>query len=1107
MRLLLAGTVLAALAILPACSSKDEPTAAARVAATRADLVGGTRALGEVGDIVVENDKIRIVIQNEKFSRGFGVYGGSLIDADLRRTDDFGDALGGVGHDQFAELFPAFFFQATAVDKVTILNDGSDGAPARVEASGTLGSFLELLATFNRAAIGSHENFIDGTTTQRIAYSTVYEVAPGARHVKLTFTIKNISQGELQFPSPAGVSLFGALGIDPTGFTLPIGDVALYGKTNSVFLPGVGFNLRFGIDDAYNNSPGLPAFPGIVTDFVASRGKHISYGLMVDNIENSYVYNKRDVYGRPDQPVTKSSMLVPFIASGFLAVFHAEAPPALPAGESFEVVKYFVLGTGDVGSLVDEMIAIRGDAAGTFGGQVFDEVTGSPAGHDDAYVLVYQRLDDDFRRIYSQYDLRGDGLFQGRLPPGDYSARVAGEGRPIGDFVDFTVKKDGETPVRLVARTGAEVVVTLVDAHGARVPGKASAVGTHDEVQPKGVEGPRLFLQDLTAGEHHRASDQVIDKADDPETRRYLEAWAYAGGDGVAHMHLRPGDYTIVSSRGPEFGTVSEVVTVKAGQTVALSHAPARVVDSTGWIAADLHLHSIGSIDSGMTVEERVVAVAAEGVEYAVSTDHNFITDFAPAIEHMGLSDWLNSSIGLEATTLESGHFNGYPLRYDVTSVTHGSFDWPERPPDELFAEIRALGLFGPEETIVQVNHPRDTILGYFQQYNRNSLTMDENALDFIGGFLAPRNAAFCQPDSPPRGCTTTFSFDFDAIELLNGKLFWQIRHYRIPDPLPEGEIPEDLPPAGTILLDADASPPDVAFPGVIDDWFNLLNLGHRHLGTGTSDTHSGDDEAGYFRTMIHTGEDTPRQVSDRLFVDSMRSHRIVATNGPLIDLWANGQPMGSEVLDTDGMVELRVTAQAAEWVGLSQLNVYRNGVKVHTWRVEDPEAGFDETIDLPLAPSGDGVADSWFVVEGVGFESMFPVVRPNEVPPLQLSAALSAVAGPIGIGGGDYGDLGPVQVFPVTAYAITNPVWVKAADREWRAPGVVPIAELQAADQYSGFPHHHEKSGLRAPRATRPVARVEKLRETPELLPFQRDPNNLYDIRHIFSAYGSHGH
>jgi hypothetical protein len=34
--------------------------------------------------------------------------------------------------------------------------------------------------------------------------------------------------------------------------------------------------------------------------------------------------------------------------------------------------------------------------------------------------------------------------------------------------------------------------------------------------------------------------------------------------------------------------------------------------------------------------------------------------------------------VGLEMTTLESGHFNGYPLRYEAGPVTHRA---PHRAP------------------------------------------------------------------------------------------------------------------------------------------------------------------------------------------------------------------------------------------------------------------------------------------------------------------------------------------------------------------------------------------------------------------------------------------
>ena len=134
----------------------ETPKSSARRVATRVDLVGGPSALGELGDFVLENNKIRIVIQDKGFSRGFGVYGGSLIDADRARVIPEGNTSGGRGQDQFGELFPAALLQALVPDKVEVLNDGSDGQEARIKVSGYGGDFLSLSKVVNRAALGSH---------------------------------------------------------------------------------------------------------------------------------------------------------------------------------------------------------------------------------------------------------------------------------------------------------------------------------------------------------------------------------------------------------------------------------------------------------------------------------------------------------------------------------------------------------------------------------------------------------------------------------------------------------------------------------------------------------------------------------------------------------------------------------------------------------------------------------------------------------------------------------------------------------------------------------------------------------------------------------------
>src|SRR5262245_42220284 len=108
------GLLLALVVAAASCQSPGSMLQAYQVT-DRAQLFGGgPRSLGDVGDFLLQNDQIRVVIQNAGFSRGFGVYGGGIIDADLRRVDEQGRAtsLYGGGHDIFAEMFPSFFFQA-----------------------------------------------------------------------------------------------------------------------------------------------------------------------------------------------------------------------------------------------------------------------------------------------------------------------------------------------------------------------------------------------------------------------------------------------------------------------------------------------------------------------------------------------------------------------------------------------------------------------------------------------------------------------------------------------------------------------------------------------------------------------------------------------------------------------------------------------------------------------------------------------------------------------------------------------------------------------------------------------------------------------------------
>lgn len=1035
----------------------EQPAAVARVAGSYAEMPGGVRALGQPGDFVLENDQIQLVIQAPGFSRGFGVYGGSLIDA-VPATVGAPTLREGV--DGFGELFPAFFLQAVAVDDVRIVADGTDGGPAVVEAAGTAADFLELAGLLNRLATSSHTDAANAQSQQNLSYVVRYSLEPGARHVDIEFVVTNISDQTLEMPGELARPLLAALAGTTEEFTVPVGDVALFGAATDVFIPGAGFDVRFGVEGAYEAPVSFPSFPGLIAEYVAARADGVSYLLAAEPSETNYLWRRRDSYASTGAEITQSSLLVPFVASGFLGIFHNSAPPELAPGEQVVVRKIFAVGTGDVGSVLDELYRIRGTETGRVAGRVVDAVSGGPA--QDAWVVVYQRdAVSGELRAWAQYDLDAHGRFAGTLQPGLYAARVGGPGRPAGEPVPFEVRVGQTAGLRIAALSPGALRIVVTDDAGAPLPARATLVGT-TPLERIGQE-PRAFLFDLALGESLRSTDLVADAAD-PETRRFIEEVAVSH-NGEFALRPRPGQYELVISRGPEYSLHRQPVTIEAGRVASARARLERVVDTTGWIAFDPHVHTISSIDSSITHETRAASLAAEGVEWAVITDHNAITDIRPTIDRLGLRPWVGASVGIELTTLESGHFNAYPLQYAVAPVTHGAFEWSNRPPDALFDQLRSLGTHEELGAIVQVNHPRDSIIGYFDEYDRDGRTAEQtppSSTDRLiaavtgGGSLAPTGPAFVDSDG-----NSTFSLNFDAMEILNGKLYWQIHHARMPEIVPpEAELPDDVPAAGAVLLDGDD---EVAFAGAVDDWFNLLNLGLRPVGIGSSDSHGLHEEVGYFRSYVASATDSAADLREHDVMQAVAAGRLVATNGPLVTFTVNGEAngIGSEIVDLDGEVELRLRLAAAPWISVARLNVWRNGEVVATLEV-DPDRDLasnplDELIVLSLASGADGEAtDSWFVVQALGYRSFFPVVRPLDVPPLNLINAIGALAGPLGFGSDAFGDLVPPQVFPLAAHAITNPIWVKAAEgREFVAPGLLSDATRDLAANDPGFDIH----------------------------------------------------
>ena len=110
----------------------EEPRSKARKVTDAGDLLPGPLARGMEDDYVLENDHLRVIIQQPgRNALGLGTYGGNIIDVSIRNAD------GSFNPDHFEELITGVNIENTPnFTEVRIENDGADGEPAVICASG-----------------------------------------------------------------------------------------------------------------------------------------------------------------------------------------------------------------------------------------------------------------------------------------------------------------------------------------------------------------------------------------------------------------------------------------------------------------------------------------------------------------------------------------------------------------------------------------------------------------------------------------------------------------------------------------------------------------------------------------------------------------------------------------------------------------------------------------------------------------------------------------------------------------------------------------------------------------------------------------------------------
>jgi len=991
---------LLALSLMVGGCAREQPSgpwARARTIGTLDEGIGGDKAIAQPGDLVLENDRLRVAILAGRNSMGPGLHGGSLVDADLQWQDAAVD--GGRGRDQWNEMFPTFNMNiplAAGEGTVWIEDDGSDGGAAVVRVHAKGDPFLTMLWA------------LWGPVSMPAMWITHdYVAEPGVPWIRMktvvTFqeTAEPVTEGEpMEYP-------IGGLDVMIDGVERGIlgGDFFLPGGSLDVFAPGIGFDEDGAVFEANESGRNIFADP-FEFPWLACVGDGISYGIV------------------PSQ----GSAYVPLFTASQTVVVGAKvtgAAPPLPRfapDRAFSYERTFVVGQGDVGSVVDAWIELQGLPHGSVRGVVVEQGTRLPMSKAD--VIVYRRGETT---PFSQWltdvrpdDERMDGSFGGKLPVGDWELMFHRAGRPDSPRIPVRVDEGGEVSVLIEAPRPGLVTFTIRDETGAPVPAKLT-VFREDRRRPS-TRQPIL-------------GDGFI--AGDPEFVVFAD-------QGVGELELPDGRYSVVASRGLEYELdVSEPFEVSAIRSYHLDLDVFRSIDTQGWVSADLHVHSAPSHDSGVTLPDRVRTMVAEGVEFFAGTDHDFITDFQPVIESMGLQDWVQSTVGLETTTIEQGHFLGFPLQKNWLGDNGGALDWQGLPPQGIIDGLREQGRRAGFEPVVFIGHPRDGILGYFDQYGFDPFAGAPGAPSFATSTFYALAGTVLDTNLNDALYAT---LDADALELFTSK---RLDVHRTPtqvevDAYNAGQTDAEAVTAwaARTMEEQEALSGDVYrlspdLQGNVDDWFTLLNLGYRHTAIANSDTHGlTSTEAGCPRNWVMSPTDTPGMIDAQDVADAVREHRVVASYGPFVQLWVEGAEIGSEVV-AQGPVDIRVEVQAPSWVDVDRVELYENGTLVQEWEV----TWSGSNLRFSEATTREPARDAWYVVVVMGDESLEPVFTPVEIPYIPLDEAVTGALGRLTLFQSPLfaSLLVPVRYpkkYPVFPYALTNPVWVDVDGGGWEPPG-----------------------------------------------------------------------
>ncbi|MCP5060151.1 MAG: hypothetical protein GY937_25905 [bacterium] len=822
------------------------------------DLLTGPLADNRLGDTMIENDVARFVIQapKQRDLHSVGQFGGNLIDAEL---------VSKPGLDQFFELQPSINLE-TVINAQTleVLNDGQNGEAAVVRTCGPddLNDYINAssqvgelgLSLPNVLSIVDDRDYdVDGCTE--------YRLEPGKRYVAVETTVHNNAASDVKFYVGYYVNGMGSLEQWVRTGATPLGLGEALVSPSSEVLAFMGFGAAEGVD----------------------------YGLVPINFPGGVGFSSS---------FSTSGVSFMLHTHSLLAVLGADFDPffTVPAGGSNSFLGYFSVGDGSLANTAAVEAEVKGLATGTLSGCV--TVAGSPA--PSARVALGPIVSGAISRVDAHFLTDAAGCYQADIPAATYGVAAAKEGHlfegagvmPVVHSVTVPASGAIAAPTIDLPAT-SRIRIEAVDETNSPVPVRIVSVGIDPSPEPT-LSFALPGLGSTTSGIFNDLKESPLDG---------LTSVNFAGASGIIEFDLEPGDYQITVSRGTEWSIHQESITAVAGTTHLVSAQIAPVLDTTGFVSSDYHVHMIHSPDSRIGLAERALSYSGEGVDNIIVTDHDAVTDLMPTITSLGLTSFVHATIGEEITTFDYGHYNAYPQGQDTSKPSNGSTDWggaapagKDFPPDYYGltpADIDRAVLADPSnaglDTVVHINHI-DSHFGPLQI---------DTGLEPPQSLLADPTIFRLNPD------VSNFFHPFLALELWNG---------------------------------ASVGAQNSFLNNRIGVWMNLLNQGYPSTAIADSDTHTVKDlESAGGRTWTPSSSDSPAAISDSEIGLAVQTQRAVGGQGcylqsqlvegaAVADFSLGGTTL---VTATDGSVDLDIHVQAPVWGEYDTIEIYRNAETV----------------------------------------------------------------------------------------------------------------------------------------------------------------------------------